>query len=72
MNASRSPLTGRIIEPDARRASLGSELRQEIDSNAEKRQVGEVDRRSNGGVYFHANFAITTAVPNGSVAEIIA
>jgi len=71
MNASRSPFTGWITGPDARRASFGFELRQEIDNNAEKRQAGEVDRSSYGRVYFRTNFAITTAVRKGSAAEII-
>ena len=85
MNASRSPLIGRIIGSDACHASFGFtsecikgarlygfEFRQRLDSNKEKRQVGAVDRCAHGKIYFCPNFAIMTTVRNGSVVEIIA
>jgi len=80
MKASRSPLIGRVIRSDAHCASFGFaseyikgarlqafEFRQGVDSNREKRQVGEVGRSTNGRVCFRPNFAITTTVRNGSV-----
>jgi hypothetical protein len=47
---------------------LVSSFAKKIGSNAEKRQVGEVDRRSNGRVYFRTNFALRPPPGMGSPA----
>lgn len=83
MKALRSPLMDRISRSDAHRASFGFaseqikgarlhgfEFRQGVDNDRSKRQVGEVDRSTNGRVYFRSKFAIKTTVRNGSQADL--